>query len=145
MDADLLVALGIGLSALGMPQKPTGADHSALEAAPISVEYLAMGAGLAAGTGDRVTVHFVVRTAAGRELANSMKRGMPFTLVLDEPGSFWTTAIDGLREGGKSRLRANTSIFFGKYGVLPVIPADTEIEAEMTLLKVQKAELARKG
>lgn len=147
MEADLLAAVGIGLSALGGPQAsnlPAALAPGDFGPPPIVVEFLHPGTGVAAGAGDRVTVHFVVRNLEGRELANSLKRGMPFTVELDGMGSFWSTALDGLREGGKSRLKANTSVFFGKKGVLPIIPSDIEIEADLTVVKIQKATLVKK-
>jgi FKBP-type peptidyl-prolyl cis-trans isomerase len=147
MQADLLASLGLGMSALGVSPAQVPAQAAIADVfsvSPISVEVLHLGSGVLAQPGDRVTVHFVVRTLEGKELANTVKRGMPFTVELDGMGSFWSTALDGTRAGAKSRLKANTSIFFGKNGILPIIPADTEIEADLTVLKIQKAVLAKK-
>ncbi len=140
MQADLIAAIGIAAGALGMPL-PTGTPT----APQISVSMLHEGAGLAAAAGDRVTVHFVVRTQEGKELANSYKRGMPYTVEIGEAGSFWLTVLDGVRVGGTSRLAANSSEFFGKGGVASVIPPDTLFLADVKLLKVEKAMVARKS
>ena len=147
MQADLIAAVGIGLSAMGSPQAQVagGAALADLGQAPISVEFLLPGSGVLAGAGDRVTFHYIVRTQDGREIANSVKRGMPFTVELDGMGSFWSTALDGLREGGRSLLKANSSVFFGKRGVPPIIPADTPFEAEVSVVKVQKQLLTKKS
>ena len=130
MQADLLATLGLGISALGMPQVQVPVEDVFM-VSPISLEVIHPGSGILAQVGDRVTVHFVVRTLEGKELANTNKRGMPFTVEIDGMGSFWSTALDGTRAGAKSRLKANTSIFFGKQGILPIVPADTEIEADI--------------
>lgn len=145
MQADLAAALGIGMSALGItPQQAPFLPVLDAAIAPARVEVLQTGSGVTAQTGDLVTVHFIVRTLEGKELANTVKRGMPYTVELAPGGTFWTTAVAGLRPGGVTRLRANTALFFGKGGVLPIVPPDTMIEAELTLVRIQKAVLAKK-
>jgi len=134
MQSDLIVAIGLAATALGAPIPLAVSNPEA-----IRVEVLRAGNGVYAQAGDRVTVHFVVRTRDGKELANSFKRGMPFTFELGEPSPFWETALDGVRVGGTSRLTANSSDFFGRNGVLPVIPPDTFFYADVKLLKVEKA------
>lgn len=145
MQADLAAALGIAIQAIGVPSSQLAQPAFALEplTTPISIEMVNEGTGQMAETGDRVTLHFVVRTQEGKELANTRKRGMPFTIELSEPGSFWSSAVDGMRVGGKNKLLANSSVFFGRSGVLPIIPAETWIEAELVLLKVQKSTTSR--
>ena len=144
MQADLCAAIGIGMSALGISPGQLSNSAPPEFASPIAVETVQSGTGIPAQPGDRVTLHFIVRTLEGKELANSQKRGMPFTVELDSMGSFWSTALEGARLGGHSRLRANTSVFFGKNGVPPVIPADTMIEADLIVLKIQKSLLVKK-
>ena len=144
MQADLAAALGIGISALGI--NPQQAPPMVVDTAitPVRVEIVQTGSGAGAQLGDLVTLHFVVRTLEGKELANTRKRGMPYTVELAQPGTFWHIAIDGLRVGGSVKLRTNTSLFFGKSGVLPIVPPDTTIDAELTLERIQKAVLAKK-
>jgi FKBP-type peptidyl-prolyl cis-trans isomerase len=137
MQADLIAALGLVAGTFGVEQAAPSAD-------PISVQILREGSGAAAQSGDLATVHFVVRTKDGKELANSFKRGMSYTVELGEPGDFWTTVLEGLRVGGMSRLSANSSHFFGKNGILGIIPADTELMADVKLLKVEKSILAKR-
>lgn len=145
MQADLAAALGIGMSALGItPQQTPTTVFSEIASPPARVEVIQTGSGVTAQPGDLVTVHFVVKTLEGKELANTVKRGMPFTVELASGGTFWTTAVAGLRTGGIAKLRANTALFFGKSGVLPIVPPDTMIEAELTLLRIQKAAIAKK-
>jgi FKBP-type peptidyl-prolyl cis-trans isomerase len=144
MQADLAAALGIGISALGInpQQAPLAVVDTALS--PVKVEIVQTGSGAGAQLGDLVTLHFIVRTIDGKELANTRKRGMPFTVELAQVGTFWHVAVDGLRAGGSVKLRTNTGLFFGKGGVLPIVPPDTIIDAELTLLRIQKTVLAKK-
>lgn len=145
MQADLAAALGIGMSALGItPQQTPTTLYTEIGSPLARVEVIQTGSGVTAQPGDLVTVHFVVKTLEGKELANTVKRGMPFTVELASSGSFWTAAVAGLRPGGVAKLRANTALFFGRSGVLPIIPPDTMIEAELTLLRIQKVVLAKK-
>lgn len=148
MQADLFAAMGIGMNALGIAPAPAPIQEApafapALSAA-LEVDIVRPGTGPIAQTGDRVTVHFIVRTAEGKELANTLKRGMPYSIELSNPGSFWNSSVEGLRVGGAARFSANSSLFFGKAGVLPVVPPDTPLIAYVTLLKVEKAVEARK-
>ena len=145
MQADLAAALGIGISALGInPQQalPMVVDKTTTQ---VRVETVQTGSGIGAQLGDLVTLHFVVRTLEGKELANTRKRGMAYTVELTQPGTFWHIAVEGLRVGGSVRLRTNTSHFFGKSGVLPIVPPDTTVDAELILVRIQKAVLANKG
>lgn len=143
MQADLIAAVGIGLNVVGV-SAVSKSPPSAPPEPVFMVETLAEGSGLPAESGDLVTVHFVVRTAEGKELANTLKRGMPYTVELSEPQSFWAVAVEGLKADGRRRVRANSSQFFGRHGVSPIVPSDTWLEAELTVLKVQKATSAKK-
>jgi hypothetical protein len=145
MQADIAAALGLGLNALGVSAGEAPASFGLLPVAipTISVETIETGAGAAAQLGDRVTLHFIVRTLEGKELANSWKRGMAFTVELTDPESFWHMAIQGLRAGGKSKLTANSSLFFSK-GAGPIVPPDTMIEAELSVVRLQRALVAKK-
>lgn len=143
MHADLMATLGVGLNLVGVSPKAQLPPVD-LNMPAFMVETLAEGTGLAVAAGDRVTVHFIVRTAEGKELANSHKRGMPFTLDLADAESFWLAAIEGMKTDGRRMVRANSSQFPGKGGLTPIVPGDTWIEAELMVLKVQKATSARK-
>lgn len=140
MQADLFAALGAAASALGIPTLGPPADASAIAVRPVWP-----GEGSIVTPGDLATVHFVVRTAEGKELANSFKRGMPYTVEIGTAVTFWTTALEGLRVGGTNRLSGTSNQFFGKAGVLPIIPPDVAFIADVKLLKVEKAMVARKA
>lgn len=141
MQADLFAAVGVGLNVLGIPW----GQNPGVEAPAIALEVVRAGTGTTAQVGDRVTIHFVVRTEEGRELANSLKRGMPYTVELDEPNGLWSTILDGLRAGGAAKLTANSNLFFGKGGIAPIVPPDTVLKAYVTLLRVEKAMIAKKA
>jgi FKBP-type peptidyl-prolyl cis-trans isomerase len=142
MQADLAAAVGLGLSALGV-LAGRAASHALVEALPtagkgFASQVIREGSGIPAGPGDRVTLHFVVRTFDGKELANSQKRGLPYSVILDSREPFWNAAVGGMRKGGTTRFQANSSNFFGNGGILPIVPPDTMIEAELSLLSVRR-------
>ena len=63
---------------------------------------LKIGAGKAIEDGDKVTIQYRVCDSAKRELANSMKRGMPFTLIFGGRNSdpLVSVALAGMHVGG---------------------------------------------
>ena len=131
------------MSALGVSANPMRSHVPIPEILSVTANGFAQqvvreGVGTPAGPGDRVTFHFVVRTLDGKELANSQKRGLPYSVVLDGRASFWSSALKGMRRGGTSRIQANSSAFFGNEGVLPIVPPHTMIEAELSLLSVRR-------
>lgn len=58
-----------------------------------------VGTGAVAGNGDVVSVHYVLREMGGKEIANSVLRGLPFSFVLDDK-SLLGDFVKGMHVGG---------------------------------------------
>ncbi|HXH61771.1 MAG TPA: FKBP-type peptidyl-prolyl cis-trans isomerase [Fimbriimonadaceae bacterium] len=54
----------------------------------------------------RITVEFVAKTAQGKVVADTARRGMPFTFLLgqDNVSPIWERAVSGLNVGGSRVL-----------------------------------------
>lgn len=62
-------------------------------------------------TDARVTVHFLAKDAQGNTLADTERRGMAFTFLMDQPlvEDFWHDAVRGMRAGGTKTLMTPAS------------------------------------
>jgi FKBP-type peptidyl-prolyl cis-trans isomerase len=136
MQLDLCAAAAIGLGALNWAPAPERASIVPL----LTFEEIREGTGLRAESGDRVTLEFVITSADGREIANSVKRGLAFTLELGAPrgARALSEAIGGMREGGARRVRFDSDAFFGPLGVPPILSLGMSLVAEVRVTRVQK-------
>ena len=104
----------------------------------LELEDAVVGDGLAAVEGDLVTVHYVVTTPEGRELASTQLRGLPFSFVLDERApSYLRLAVLGMAEGGERLVRTSPSLAFGEEGLPPVVPPGASLVVRLRLLRVR--------
>lgn len=81
------------------------------------------GDGATVKTGDRVTFEFIASIPGGKELANTMKRGLPYTLIADSKGDALAAALVGMRETGEREA----TLTFEAPGIPGVVPADQPI------------------
>jgi peptidylprolyl isomerase len=133
MFADALVALTLGLTTVGGPKQEAAPD-----APLIKVQELEVGKGAEIKPGDLVTLHFVVRVPQGKELANSYRRGLPFTFqVSDQTQGFWETCVRGMRSSGRRTLVLPAGIAYGATGRPPFVPAGAPIEATVAVVEVR--------
>lgn len=142
MQSDLLAATSIGLGVLGItPLADWAANQAALLSPAPVVRDLDPNA---LRTGDRVTVHFIVRTAGGKEIANTYKRGLAYTVVFGDPaaGEFWKQALVGLKPGAEAIVAMPSEVLFGPQGVPPIVGPGIMLQATVKLVKVQRASVA---
>mgnify|MGYP000935198444 CR=1 FL=1 len=126
MFKDALVTLGIGLSVWG--------DVPTLEP---GWQELRVGSGNAVAVGDRVTIHFLAATPEGNELANSRKRGLPFTFVVTaEPYDLLSRAAIGMRPGGIRLAAFPPERAFGQTGLVPIVPPNATLHLTVNLIQV---------
>lgn len=126
MFKDALATLGVGVSIFG--GTPT------LDAGWREVK---VGTGAAVVVGDRVTVHFLVATPAGEELANSRKRGLPFSFVVTaEPNDLLSRVIVGMKSGGTRFASLPPERAFGASGLIPIVPPNATLEVTLSVVSV---------
>lgn len=83
-----------------------------------------VGDGEEAGPGDVVDVHYVgVSHATGAEFDASWDRGEPlrFQLGVGQVIAGWDQGVQGMRAGGRRRLKVPSHLAYGEHGAPPVI------------------------
>lgn len=136
MQGDIVTALGVGLSILGSPQtEPTVLPLPGQSLTPgLSITEVRSGNGRAIQPGDLVTVHFQVETSEGKELANTRKRGLPYSIEFRVSDPFWAAMLTGMRAGGERRLAMPSGLYFGENGVPGVIPSGSTLLAKIQVV-----------
>jgi len=139
--SDLSAALGIGLSVFGL-RLPQSAPPSLSVFTPAEVEVVRPGTGDPLRPGDRVTLNLSVRTQDGKEIANTRKRGLAYTLVIgeDDAKPFWRLVLAGIRSGEERLVRVDAEAAFGPLGVPPVFLAQGELRASVEVLRVVRGQ-----
>jgi FKBP-type peptidyl-prolyl cis-trans isomerase FkpA len=101
-----------------------------------------VGTGVAAQSGDTVTVNYVGALTNGQVFdasANHGTTGFTFNLGAGAVIKGWDQGIVGMKEGGKRTLIIPASLAYGDQAIGDVIPANSTLVFEVELLKVQKA------
>jgi peptidylprolyl isomerase len=143
MNGDLIVALHVGMALLGGPPSPRAVSAPAeASLVPFQISETIRGTGSGARDGDRITVDFTITTVDGKELANSQRRGLPFTLVLGDPNvsPFWWPALKGARKGCERQLTFSSDVVFGPEGAPPFVPHGAQLFGTIRVLHVIRAE-----
>ncbi len=126
MFKDALAAFGVGISVFG--------NTPPMDAGWREVK---VGTGAPVVVGDRVTVHFLVATPTGEELANSRKRGLPYTLVVTaEPNDLLSRVVVGMRIGGSRFASLPPERAFGAAGLIPIVPPNATLEVTVNVVGV---------
>jgi rhodanese-related sulfurtransferase len=113
------------------------ASHASHGTLPeVAIEDLQLGEGIEALPFSTVAVHYVGTLADGTEFDSSLKRGEPFKFTLGAgqviPG--WDMGIAGMRPGGKRLLTIPPELAYGKRGAGDVIPPNSTLSFEVTLM-----------
>lgn len=93
-----------------------------------------LGEGQDATASNLVRVSFVVRSKAGKELANSNKRGLDFWFVPSEYSAPLSELVIGMRPGGV-RL---AEVLYRSSEFRSILPAGAPVEVELRLLEIKK-------
>jgi FKBP-type peptidyl-prolyl cis-trans isomerase len=89
---------------------------------------LQLGAGAPAGSGDRVTIDYVLRLPDGTVVDSSWRWPEPFVFDLgDPPRVRWAAAVHGMRVGGRRQVWIPAGEAFGGEGRPPLIPPDAPL------------------
>lgn len=128
--SDLSVAVQIGAAMLlsSAPAAPPPGGIGGLRDAKAPV---------AAQQGDLVTFHFIVVDPSGKEVANTERRGLPYSIVLGaRPASaVWADALLGLKPG-EERVVMLDSSRFGPAGVPPIVAPSMTLTARVRVLSI---------
>ena len=104
----------------------------------LQMETLKPGAGAAAKSGDRVTVHYVGTLTDGKKFDSSRDRGkgFQFTLGKGEVIKGWDQGVAGMVIGEVRKLTIPPEMGYGARGFPPVIPPNSTLVFEVELLGV---------
>ncbi len=93
---------------------------------------------------DVVTVHYVGKNIDGSEFDSSYQRKKPATFPVKGVIKGWREALTKMRVGDKWELVVPPQLAYGSRGAPPRIGPDATLLFEVELLKVEKADKAKK-
>jgi FKBP-type peptidyl-prolyl cis-trans isomerase len=105
----------------------------------VTTKDIVVGLGETVQLGDRVTVQFEAKDERGRELANTLKRGLSYSFLLGDRSlpPFWTQGLSGMKKGGKRIVVANPPDAYGVDGVPPVVGGGATLQITIELTQIE--------
>jgi FKBP-type peptidyl-prolyl cis-trans isomerase len=105
----------------------------------VVIRDIVVGQGSIAQTGQIATVQFEVRDKNGKELANTWKRGLPYSFVVGgiQTAPFWSLGLNGMKVGGQRMLDVKPGAGYGTDGVPPVVGPGSELVVKLELVEVK--------
>jgi FKBP-type peptidyl-prolyl cis-trans isomerase FkpA/FKBP-type peptidyl-prolyl cis-trans isomerase FklB len=102
------------------------------------LQHVAPGAGASPAKGDEVTVHYVGSLIDGTVFDSSRSRGAPATLPLHGVIACWTTALQAMKVGGRSRIVCPPELAYGERGAPPTIKPGATLVFDIELLAIAR-------
>jgi len=111
-----------------MPTTPSG----------LIIEDVTVGEGVAAATGQKVTVHYTGWLTKGTQFDSSKDRNDPFVFPLGGGRVIkgWDEGVQGMKVGGKRKLTIPPALGYGARGAGGAIPPNATLVFEVELLGV---------
>ncbi len=91
-----------------------------------------VGDGPAVALGDAVTIDFIATNEAGREVANTRKRGLTLTLRASDSGDVLAQALVGMRETGEREVLA----MIDSPGVPPIVSSGEALRVWIKIVRL---------
>ena len=105
----------------------------------LEIENLAVGTGVEAVSGDKVTVHYTGWLTDGTKFDSSLDRGQPFSFKIGTRQVIegWDRGLQGMQVGGVRKLTIPPELAYGDRAVGGgLIPANSTLVFEIRLLKI---------
>ncbi len=108
-----------------------------------TIEDLHVGSGKLLEDGDKVTIQYSVCDAQHHEFANSLKRGMPFTMLVGGRNSdpLVSVALAGMHVGGSRRAMVSADIL--PDGIGSIVPPRTDLIVWVHVIAAKSTNLAK--
>ena len=102
------------------------------------IEDVTVGEGVAAATGQKVTVHYTGWLTNGTQFDSSKDRNDPFVFPLGGGRVIkgWDEGVQGMKVGGKRKLTIPPALGYGARGAGGAIPPNATLVFEVELLGV---------
>jgi len=104
--------------------------------APPKLDYvkdLTPGAGVAAAAGDVATIEFIVRLQSGKEIANTLKRGLSYTFQITEDSNPFSVAAQGMRQAAEREVQFT----YPEPGIPGIAPASVPLKVWIKLVSLK--------
>lgn len=104
----------------------------------LKYEDLVAGEGVAAETGQKVSVHYTGWLTDGSKFDSSLDRDEPFQFGLGRGMVIrgWDEGVQGMKPGGKRKLTIPPQLGYGARGAGGVIPPNATLVFEVELLEI---------
>jgi FKBP-type peptidyl-prolyl cis-trans isomerase len=127
------------------PAKPATSTPTKVTGAPIKtasgLEYwdIKVGTGAVAQTGQHVRVDYTGWLTTGKKFDSSVGTGKPFEFKLGASQVIkgWDEGVAGMKVGGKRQLRIPPGLAYGEKGYPGVIPANSTLIFDVSLVDVK--------
>jgi FKBP-type peptidyl-prolyl cis-trans isomerase FkpA len=120
------------------PQPSAASPGKTAAVTELKTEDTKVGEGVAAKSGDLVSVHYTGWLTDGTKFDSSKDSGTPFQFTLGGgeviPG--WDQGVAGMKVGGVRKLTIPPDLGYGPAGSPPVIPGNATLVFEVELLKI---------
>jgi peptidylprolyl isomerase len=142
---DSTIVLEVNLVSFRQTPQPTETDAEDFETTDSGLQYydLVVGEGESPESGDSVEVEFAIWLQDGNSYVASSEdqSGGSFTFLVDSGQVFpgWEEGVQSMAVGGTRQLIIPPELGLGEQGVSGLVPANSTLVMEMTLLSVTKA------
>lgn len=105
----------------------------------VVIKEIVIGRGAVAQRGQIATLQFEVRDRNGKELANTWKRGLPYSFVIGEARAapFWSFGLTNMKVGGVRVLEVKPGAAYGPAGVPPIVGPNSDLTVRLELVEVR--------
>jgi FKBP-type peptidyl-prolyl cis-trans isomerase len=111
---------------------------AATKPAPAPYQEVTIGTGAKVAAGERAVFHFAVADAQGKELVNSKKRGLPFTVEAGTGDELWGAMLKDMKVGGIRKMALVAEQVNAGKGLPPYIPPGMAVTVTVWLLRAEK-------
>jgi FKBP-type peptidyl-prolyl cis-trans isomerase len=138
----ILILIAVGIYFLATPKAETNQKAStSYDIQGMKVEILNQGSGVAAKSGDVVTVNYTGTLTDGTKFDSSLNPGRtPFQFTLGQNSVIqgWELGVAGMKVGEKRKLTIPSELGYGTSGAGGLIPPNATLIFEIDMISINK-------